>query len=158
MSLSKLDICRRCGAWCCQRFDYSTWFVRYSLWDILRISQRLSMSLDVFVEKFVYLLDQGSYAIPVIRSYSGKCPFLVDSTCSIHEYKPIACRVFPVRPPGCAYDERCPLSLHPELLVEEESLVPQYLYEHLRTEQLLCEYGVRTSRDLLQLLKRLVKS
>ncbi len=157
MRLTKLDLCKRCGAWCCRGFNYETWFVRYSLWDLWRISRRLGLSLSMFVEKFVHLIDQGAYAVPVIRAYEGSCPFLRNGVCTIHDVKPIACRVFPVRPPGQVYDERCLLSQYPELLIEEESLVPQYLYEHMRTEQLLYEHYVRSRQDLLRLVKSLFR-
>ncbi len=155
-SIKKYKVCSECGAWCCKGFDYVNWYVRYSLRDIVRICGKYNISIEKFLEKYVHLIDQGTYSIPVIKAIDGKCPFLRGTTCTIHDVKPIACRVFPVRPPGQSYDERCPLSRYPELLVEEEQLIPIYVREHIETEVLLCEKRVKSIRDLYEVIRSLM--
>jgi len=152
----KAEVCLRCGARCCRGIDYKSWYIRVTLRDIVRISRALCLDVYRFIENYIVLIPQGLYSIPVLKAVEGSCIFLKETLCMIHHVKPIACRVYPVVPPGEKLDVRCPLSRFPELLARDEArYVRQYVEEFLETERLLAERRVKTVRDLARLVDEL---
>ncbi len=152
-TVTKKEICERCGARCCRGVDYKRWYVRVTLRDIVRIAARLDLDILDLLRKYIVLLPQGAYSIPVLRAVDGSCMFLGVTRCTIHEVKPVACRVYPIIPPGDRLDLRCPLSRFPDLLDEERSYVRQYVEEFLETESLLSRSKARTVDDLVRVIK-----
>ncbi len=151
----KAEICLRCGARCCRGIDYKNWYIRVTLRDIVRIAEALGKSIEEVARNYIVLISQGTYSIPVLRAVQGSCIFLKNTVCTIHRVKPIACRVYPVIPPGDRLDLRCELSRFPELLQEERAHVRQYVEEFLETDSLLSSYHVRNTADLVNVLRRL---
>ncbi len=150
----KHRICRECGARCCKRFDYNTWYVTLSLRDIVRLSKGLNKNIGNVLTEYVYIKFVGKYPILILKSVNGKCLFLQDDKCTIQKFKPIACRVYPVFIPGTYIDHRCPLSKYPELLRDEERYVEQYIKEHMETEELLARYSPKTAEDIEKIIRK----
>ena len=67
--------------------------------DIERISAYLGLEREVFEKRYVYR-TQHHVRLTVPRADS--CHFLVEGGCSIHEVKPLQCRVFPSWPENVA--------------------------------------------------------
>ncbi|MEW6202566.1 MAG: YkgJ family cysteine cluster protein [bacterium] len=57
--------------------------------DIQRLSQRLGMKEDEFIEKY---LEQGEEGLQMRET---PCPFLSDKICSVYEDRPEECRGYP---------------------------------------------------------------
>jgi Fe-S-cluster containining protein len=77
---------------CCEVEDG---FVYVTESDLARIARYLRMSIRQFVAMYVYRTAR----IARFR-VKGKlrCPFLVSGGCSIHEVKPVQCRLYPFWP------------------------------------------------------------
>ncbi len=59
--------------------------------DIKRISKQLRLKEKVFIESHLLLDAEGDYVLK-----SSPCVFLAeDNTCSIYEFRPLACREYP---------------------------------------------------------------
>ncbi|NNE27625.1 MAG: YkgJ family cysteine cluster protein [Saprospiraceae bacterium] len=59
--------------------------------DVKRIANHLSLSPQVFKEKFIRVDEDGDNVID-----GAPCPFLLDDNrCSIYEVRPAACRQYP---------------------------------------------------------------
>jgi Fe-S-cluster containining protein len=59
--------------------------------DIKRISKVLKLSPSSFIDKYLYKDNDGDFVL-----LSSPCSFLnEDNTCSIYEFRPLACREYP---------------------------------------------------------------
>lgn len=63
--------------------------------DIGRIAAYVGLEREPFERRFVYRSKRGA-RLTVPRAHS--CHFLAEGGCSIHEVKPLQCRVFPFWP------------------------------------------------------------
>ncbi len=83
-AFSKID-CLNCAT-CCKNYS-----PRFKGPDIKRISKHLGMKEGSFIDKYLFLDNEGDY---VLRS--KPCPFLgADNFCDIYEERPSDCRRFP---------------------------------------------------------------
>ena len=83
-AFSKVD-CLQCAN-CCKNYS-----PRFKTPDIKRISRHLKIKEGEFIEKYLYIDNEGDY---VLRS--KPCSFLgADNFCSIYEVRPSDCRRFP---------------------------------------------------------------
>ena len=153
----KYRICMSCGSRCCKRFDYKTWYVQLTLRDIVRIAEGLREPIDEVVRKYVKIINYGTYMILTLKAVDGKCIFLTDKGCSIQNFKPIACRTYPVYIPGTYIDPECPLSRYPELLEEEVKNVEQYIKEFNETRQILENKNPKTPQQIAELARHIQK-
>ncbi len=80
------DLCNNCSK-CCE-----TLRIELTIFDIYRISQRLSMQTNSFLDKFCEKID-SNYV--VLKKTNGKCPFLKNKRCTIYEYRPAVCVLYP---------------------------------------------------------------
>ncbi len=79
-------------------------------YDIVRLKNKLGISSDGFLDKYVdILLRTGEYFPEVLLKMSENdkrtCPFLTDSGCSVYPDRPDACRTFPVEQ-GAFFDAK----------------------------------------------------
>lgn len=82
--------CKCCGL-CCRRDPYYA----VSLLDIDRISGGLGLRPGEFFGRYCGVVwTPGGFRYPAILAPEG-CPFLKETLCCIHSFKPIGCRVFP---------------------------------------------------------------
>ena len=77
-------------------------------YDLLRLSRRLGVSTDEFVETHAdVVIREGHYFPEVLlrmaENETRTCPFLTDSGCSVYHDRPDTCRTFPVEQ-GALYD------------------------------------------------------
>lgn len=56
------------------------------------LADHLELSLGAFNRRYTRSEDDGSR---VLRFVEGRCIFLVDGLCSVHELKPVQCRTWP---------------------------------------------------------------
>ncbi len=83
-AFEKVD-CLQCAN-CCKSYS-----PRFKTPDIKRISKHLGMKEGAFIEKYLYLDDEGDYVVK-----TKPCSFLeIDNTCSIYEVRPSDCERFP---------------------------------------------------------------
>ncbi len=153
----KYRICMTCGSRCCRRFDYRNWYVQLTLRDIARIAEGLKESVYQVLNKYIKILNYGTHIILTLRAVDGKCIFLTDRGCSIQNFKPIACRTYPIYIPGTYADPECPLSKYPELLQEEVKNVEQYIKEFNETRQILENENPKTPQQIAELVKHIMK-
>lgn len=83
--------CGRCGK-CCKAEEV----VRLTIYDIFRLSSHLSMSPNTFFKKYCIISDpfKHGYKAIYLKTRNG-CPFYKDNGCSIYEFRPIVCSIFP---------------------------------------------------------------
>lgn len=77
-------------------------------YDIVRLKNRLKISSDNFIDKYVDIVLRPSSFFPevLLRMAENKertCPFLIESGCSVYPDRPDTCRTFPVEQ-GIFYD------------------------------------------------------
>lgn len=77
--------------------------------DVLRISRALGISTTEFIRRHCRYFDSPPH-FPVLLLKSadngkGRCPFALDSGCSVYPDRPWVCRLFPVVPTECRTDE-----------------------------------------------------
>jgi hypothetical protein len=77
-------------------------------YDVLRLSRRLEISTDEFVERYVdVVLRDGHYFPEVLLRMAENdektCPYLTKEGCSVYPDRPDTCRTFPVEQ-GAHYD------------------------------------------------------
>ncbi len=77
-------------------------------YDVLRLSRRLEVSTDQFVEDYVdVVLREGSFFPDVLLRMADNeektCPYLTDAGCRVYPDRPDTCRTFPVEQ-GALYD------------------------------------------------------
>ncbi len=59
--------------------------------DIVRLSDHFRLRPGAFVEKYLFMDDEGDYVLK-----SSPCPFLEsDNQCSVYDNRPSACRSYP---------------------------------------------------------------
>ena len=87
----------------CQRGCINCCTQRGHIWlteeDIERIAGYLGLAREEFEKQYVYRTRQGA-RLTVPRAHS--CHFLLEGGCSIHDVKPLQCRVFPFWPENVA--------------------------------------------------------
>jgi uncharacterized protein len=88
--------CQHCGV-CC--LGHPSGIPIYII-DLCRLSSYLHISTEEFLSKFCSLTNIGSPQKPVpvlsLQLRNGKCPFLYQKTCSVHQYKPYLCKAAPI--------------------------------------------------------------
>jgi len=95
--------CSKCNN-CCKHHPGEDGFTIPHLWpyDIIRLSRFLKTTTIKFVERYA---EFGQYDWPPIISpvlkfigdaHEMRCPFLNESGCSVHEDKPLICRLYPL--------------------------------------------------------------
>lgn len=77
--------------------------------DVLRISRSLGISTTEFINRHCRYFDSPPH-FPVLLlknadNGEGRCPFALDSGCSVYPDRPWICRLFPVVPTDCRTDE-----------------------------------------------------
>lgn len=87
--------CKQCGKCCINRED-----ILLSPLDLFRLSQKLNMTPEEFVEKYGEASIGGSSRMVIIRlrprGSIKRCPLLKDRKCSVHDAKPTVCAMFPI--------------------------------------------------------------
>lgn len=64
---------------------------RFTSKDIERLAQYFRLKPGVFIERYLHLDEDGDYVLN-----AAPCPFLLpDTTCSVYEVRPTACREYP---------------------------------------------------------------
>jgi Fe-S-cluster containining protein len=86
--------CGRCGLCCHNKV------ITLSPYDVLRIARAASMSMRDVVARFT--IRRGS----ILRFDRDGCVFLRGAQCSIHQGRPLACRLYPLGIEGRPGDER----------------------------------------------------
>jgi Fe-S-cluster containining protein len=77
-------------------------------YDVIRLKNRLNLSSDQFLDKYVdIVLRDSNYFPEILLSMSDNpertCPFLSDAGCTVYPDRPDTCRTFPVEQ-GVYYD------------------------------------------------------
>lgn len=88
--------CAMCGRCCSQRL------ILLNTEDVFRMADHFTMPVPEFMDKYgvVFATTNTSKTPRLYLRISGEvCPFFNDG-CSIHEIKPLMCRLFPVLKPG----------------------------------------------------------
>jgi len=80
--------CVKCGKCCIGRTIFIT------IEELKRIREYTKMNIDEFAE--VHHSPLGIVTIVLKQDRYGRCVFLRNSLCSIHEVKPFQCRTYPV--------------------------------------------------------------
>ncbi|OGV73616.1 MAG: hypothetical protein A2269_01220 [Lentisphaerae bacterium RIFOXYA12_FULL_60_10] len=82
--------CRRCGT-CCRAEGY----VPLESNEIQRLALALNLDPTYFTDRFTRLLPDRK-RLALIERADGSCVFLQrDNHCSVHDIKPMHCRMFP---------------------------------------------------------------
>lgn len=77
--------------------------------DVLRISRHLSLTTTELLHQYCKFFEPATAGYPVLLLKSadegkGRCPFAVESGCTIYPDRPWICRLFPVIPVECRTD------------------------------------------------------
>jgi uncharacterized protein len=85
-----------CFTFCCRNVD----MILYP-YDIIRMKNSLNIDSSEFLRKFTVLVQGSNPFFPTVKlklveSDSKPCPFLSDSGCSVYDYRPTACRTYPL--------------------------------------------------------------
>ena len=84
--------CQRCSG-CC-RFDPGYVFLSHA--DLDRLSSKLSLTQDEFLEKYCVKVDiGGTFRISLIEKENFDCIFWRDGGCAVYDARPLQCRSFP---------------------------------------------------------------
>lgn len=95
--------CSRCNGCCTYKpGDIVVGVPILSLYDVIRISRSLNMDTTDFIRSYTEMDHDASLGNQLSLRYIGleeekRCPFLSETGCSIHENKPFACRLFPIK-------------------------------------------------------------
>lgn len=90
--------CKKCGICCRVPTNYKFINVILTEDDILNISDRLKLPLNIFLKKYCILKEleiDKTYFKFFIKAVNGSCVFLKDNLCVIHDYKPTQCKLAP---------------------------------------------------------------
>ncbi len=86
---------RRCGSCCRGRRD-----LLLSGYDLYRLAVRLDLPPEVVAEGFCDRYTGPDTGFPALRvrprKDTGSCPFLIDSRCTVHDARPLACALYPL--------------------------------------------------------------
>lgn len=79
-------------------------------YDVLRISRFLGLTSTEFLRSYCkfYEPDETGFPVLLLRSADdgkGRCPFAIETGCTIYPERPWICRLFPVIPVECHTDE-----------------------------------------------------
>jgi uncharacterized protein len=106
----KID-CLQCAN-CCKNYS-----PRFKTPDIKRISKHLGLKESVFIEKYLYLDNEGDYV-----SKTKPCPFLgEDNYCNIYDVRPSDCERFP-------YTDEDVILKRPQITLKNSSFCPITYY------------------------------
>jgi uncharacterized protein len=77
-------------------------------YDVIRLKNRLQISTDEFIDKYVDIVLRSSDFFPEVllrmtENEERTCPFLLESGCSVYPDRPDTCRTFPIEQ-GVFYD------------------------------------------------------
>ena len=69
--------------------------------DVLRLKQRLNMSSDAFIDRYVNIIMREGHHFPEVLlrmddQHDSACPFVTADGCRIYEDRPHTCRIFPL--------------------------------------------------------------
>lgn len=65
-------------------------------YDILILSKKLKISMAKFLQKYAYVrIEDDKFPTAYLKT-SGSCPFLENNRCSVYEFRPFTCRLFPL--------------------------------------------------------------
>jgi uncharacterized protein len=115
-AIGKID-CLQCAN-CCKNYS-----PRFKVPDIKRISKHLKMKEGAFIEKYLYLDNEGDYVVK-----TKPCSFLSnDNYCSIYEVRPSDCNRFP-------YTDEDIILKRPHLTLKNSTFCPitYYVLEKLQ--------------------------
>ena len=78
---------------CCQNIN-----IMLTPYDILRLKNRLGITSQEFLEKYVTVFDIDAHGIPGIRlktkTNTAECQFLTPEGCGVYQDRPTACRYY----------------------------------------------------------------
>lgn len=84
-----------CFTQCCQ--DVTIVLTPY---DVLRMKQSLSISSDIFLDRYTLIVPKGTLLIPMVvikmNEDDKRCPFVTDNGCRIYNDRPWPCRMYPL--------------------------------------------------------------
>ena len=92
--------CTQCGKCCEVRGDVQWIFVPVK--EQRRLAQHLELSLKHFRARYMTRTEEN---IASLRMDQGKCVFLLEGRCSVHQVKPTQCRTWPFWPENLASPE-----------------------------------------------------
>jgi len=81
-------------AHCCENME-----IFLNPFDILKISKKLDNTTTQIIDKYIIFLENTENGLyrPIIKSARrGLCIFNIDKLCSIHNSRPLSCRLFPL--------------------------------------------------------------
>ncbi|QNA46074.1 YkgJ family cysteine cluster protein [Lacibacter sediminis] len=105
-AFEKVD-CLQCAN-CCKNYS-----PRFKTPDIKRISKHLRMKESDFIDKYLYLDNEGDYVVK-----SKPCPFLgADNYCGIYDVRPSDCERFP-------YTDEDVILKRPQLTLKNSTFCP----------------------------------
>ena len=95
--------CSRCNNCCKHRPGEGGFTIPHLLpYDIIRLSRSLNITTTEFLDRYAEFdqLDWPPIRLPILKFIGDeqemRCPFLDDSGCSVHEDKPMICRLYPL--------------------------------------------------------------
>ena len=162
--------CAMCGKCCSQRL------ILLNTDDVFRMADHFKMLVPQFMDKYgVVFATTGSSKAPrlYLQIIGDACPFF-DNGCSIHEIKPLMCRLFPVVKPGqtagdlAAFIKKhahsegvlsCKMLSLPEdlpLAVDREAMITSVIYDSMEIIYYsnLDRNDMQFARSLLKALNR----
>lgn len=86
--------CAMCGR-CCASQD----LVQLTSYELYRLARHLEIEPAEFFSRYCVIASttQNPTLHLYIKTEDGKCPFLKDNKCSVHEARPYACMAYPMR-------------------------------------------------------------
>jgi len=86
--------CAMCGR-CCASQD----LIQLTAYELYRLAGHLGMKPEEFFGRYCVIVSTAhNPALHLyIKTVEGKCPFLKDNRCSVHEARPYACMAYPMR-------------------------------------------------------------
>lgn len=96
ISMKTKFVCTKCGM-CCKKLKPKSILIFPE--DVLKISKKLNISPDEFLEKYCCLeyqrIENTTIKLFFLDTKYSDCPFLLKNECSIHNIKPIQCKNTP---------------------------------------------------------------
>ena len=141
---SEFIYCKKGCSLCCEKGDYP--ISEIELKYLFRGLVELDKTLKIKVNENIANIKKGE-----------KCPFLIDSLCSIYSYRPIICRVHGlsyicknniVKVPFCANN-----NLNYSKVYQKGEFFTEPILENLNTESLLKDFDFGEIRNLYDWIK-----